>query len=77
MQKHITDEKTGISYTLQGDYYLPDLTLPPEEETRPIGIYGMWHKMYLMEHKKAVFTIMQMNGALHTYLVDLNEQTNY
>lgn len=74
MQKHITDEKTGISYTLQGDYYLPDLTLPPEKETRPIGIYGMRHKMYLMEHKKAVFTIMQMNGTLHTYLADLNEQ---
>ena len=74
MQKHITDEKTGITYTLQGDYYIPDLTLPPEEEKRPIGIYGMRHKHYLMEHKKAVFTIMQMNGTLHTYLADLNEK---
>ena len=74
MQKHITDEKTSIGYTLQGDYYLPNLTLPPEEDKRSIGIYGRRHKMYLMEHKKAVFTILQMNGTLHTYLADLNEQ---
>lgn len=40
MKKHITDEKTGISYTLHGDYYLPDLELPAQEEERPIGIWG-------------------------------------
>ena len=38
MQHNIYDEQTGISYTLQGDYYLPDLTLPPEEEKR-IGVW--------------------------------------
>ena len=74
MEKHIIDEKTGITYTLQGDYYIPDLTLPPEEKNRSVGVWGMRHKRYLMEHKKAVFTIMQMNGTLHTYLADLNEQ---
>ena len=63
-----------ITYTKVGDYYLTDLTLPPEEENRPIGVWGMRHKHYLMEHKKAVFTIMRMNGTLHTYLADLNEQ---
>ena len=40
MKNHITDEKTGIGYTLQGDYYLPDLTLPAEKE-QPIGTYGI------------------------------------
>ena len=40
MKKHIIDEKTGIGYTLQGDYYIPDLTLPPEKDKRPIGIWG-------------------------------------
>ena len=40
MKKHITDEKTGISYTLHGDYYLPDLELPAQKEERPIGIWG-------------------------------------
>ena len=63
-----------ITYTKVGDYLIPDLTLPPENEQRPIGVWGKRHKRYLMEHKKAVFTIMQMNGTLQTYLADLNEQ---
>ena len=42
MEKHIMDEKTGISYTRQGDYYLPDLALPAEEE-KPFGIWGQRH----------------------------------
>ena len=63
-----------ITYTKVGDYLIPDLTLPPEKEQRPIGVWGKKHKRYLMEHKKAIFTIMQMNGTLQTYLADLNEQ---
>ena len=75
MKKHIIDENTGIGYTLQGDYYIPDLGLSPKTDNRSIGVWGMRHKRYLMEHKKAIFTIMQMNGTLQTYLADLNEQT--
>ena len=63
-----------ITYTKVGDYLIPDLTLPLEKEQRPIGIWGKRHKRYLMEHKKAIFTIMEMNGTLQTYLADLNEQ---
>lgn len=63
-----------ITYTKVGDYYLPDLALPPEEDTRPIGIWGMRRKKYLMNHKKALFTIMTMDNTLHTHLVDTNEQ---
>ena len=63
-----------ITYTKVGDYLIPDLTLPLEKEQRPIGIWGKRHKRYLMEHKKAIFTIMQMNGTLQTYLADLNDQ---
>lgn len=74
MKKHIVDEKTGISYTLVGDYYIPDLTLPPEEDTRPIGVWGKRRKQYLMNHQKTLFTIMSMNNTLHTHLVDINEQ---
>ena len=62
-----------ITYTKVGNYLIPDLTLPPETDERPIGAWGMRHKRYLMEHKKAIFTIMQMNGTLPTYLADLNE----
>lgn len=63
-----------ITYTKVGDYYLPDLTLPPEEDTRPIGIWGKRRKQYLMNHKKAIFTIMSMNNSLNTHLADINEQ---
>ena len=74
MEKHIVDEKTGISYTLQGDYYITDLTLPPEKDTRPIGIWGMRHRDYLKNHRKAVYAIMVMDDTLHTHLADINEQ---
>lgn len=74
MEKYITDEHTGISYTLQGDYYIPDLALPPEADCRPIGVWGMRHKCYLMEHKKTIFTIISMNNTLHMHLADINEQ---
>ena len=73
MKKHITDEKTGISYTLHGDYYLPDLELPAEEE-RPIGIWGQRHLRYIREHRKALYTGLFFDGKLNSYLADLNEQ---
>ena len=73
MKKHITDEKTGISYTLHGDYYLPDLELPAEEE-RPIGIWGQRHLRYIREHRKALYTGLFLDGKLGSYLADLNEQ---
>lgn len=76
MEKHIIDEKTGISYTLQGDYYLPDLTLPKDTETRSIGLYGERHRRYLQEYKKAVYMELLYSGRLHSYLADINEQAN-
>ena len=51
MKQHFTDERTGIRYTLQGDYYLPDLQLPPEKETE-IGLWGQRHLRYLKHHRK-------------------------
>lgn len=74
MKKHITDEKTGISYTLHGDYYLPDLELPAQEEKRPIGIWGRRHLRYIREHRKALYTGLLLDGKLNGYLADLNEQ---
>ena len=73
MKKHITDEKTGISYTIHGDYYLPDLELPAEEE-RPIGIWGQRHLRYIREHRKALYTGLFLDGKLNGYLAELNEQ---
>lgn len=73
MKKHITDEKTGISYTLHGDYYLPDLELPAGAEM-PIGIWGRRHLQYIREHRKALYIGMLLDEKLNGYLADLNEQ---
>lgn len=73
MKQHFTDERTGISYTLRGDYYLPDLALPAEEQ-QPIGIWGQRHLRYIREHRKALYTGLLLDGKLNSYLADLNEQ---
>jgi len=73
MKKHITDKKTGISYTLHGDYYLPDLALPAEKE-KPIGIWGRKHLHYLKEHKRLVYLNLLTSGRLNEYLASIDEQ---
>lgn len=73
MKQHFTDEKTGISYTLQGDYYLPDLALPAEEQ-QPIGIWGQRHLRYIRQYRKTLYTELLTYGKLNGYLADLNEQ---
>ena len=73
MGKYIYDESNGLWYELQGEYYLPCLTLPPEEE-KPIGIWGQRHKLYLKEHRKTTYITLLTSGKLNTYLADINEQ---
>ena len=73
MDKYIYDENNGLWYELQGEYYLPCLSLPPEEE-KPIGIWGQRHKRYLKEHRKATYTTLLTSGKLNTYLSGINEQ---
>ena len=73
MEKYIYDEKIGLWYELHGDYYLPCLTLPAEEE-QPIGIWGQRHRRYLRQHRKALYTELLTSGRLNSYLADLNEQ---
>ena len=74
MQKNIYNEQTGISYTLQGDYYLPDLTLPTQKEERHIGVWGQRHLRYIREHKKALYTSLLTSGKLQSYFADVEEQ---
>ena len=64
--------ENGISYTLVGDYYIPDLQLP--EESRPIGLWGRMHKAYLELCHPAQYNDLVLSGNLWTYLADLNEQ---
>ncbi len=73
MDKYIYDENNGLWYELQDDYYLPCLTLPPEEE-RPIGIWGQRHKRYLKEHRKATYTTLLTSSKLNAYLADIDRQ---
>ena len=74
LPKHYTNEKTGISYTLHGDYYLPDLILPEEEDKRPIDKWGSLHKSYLQQHKRVFYNTPVTNLTLHTHLADIDEQ---
>lgn len=66
--------QNGISYTLVGEYYIPDLELP--EESRPIGRWGRMHKAFLQEHRPGQYSALLLSGKLWTYLADLNEQAD-
>ena len=74
MEKYIYDESNGLWYELQGDYYIPCLTLPTEKEYKPIGLWGQRHKRYLQEHKRAVYITFLTSGKLNCYLTDIDEQ---
>jgi formamidopyrimidine-DNA glycosylase len=67
------DEDTGIDYILVGDYYIPAIELP-EDDDRPIGKWGWMHRAYLEETNPLLLNHLTLTGKLHTYLADLNEQ---
>lgn len=73
MEKYIYDESNGLWYERQGDYYLPCLSLPWEEE-RPIGLWGQRYLRYIREYRKALYTSLQLSGKLNSYLADINQQ---
>ena len=73
MDKYIYDDKNGLWYELQGDYYIPCLILPAEKE-QPIGLWGQRHKRYLKEHRKATYTTLLTSGKLNSYLADIEDQ---
>lgn len=72
LKKEFTDEKTGISYTLVGDYYLPNLVIEPEKKVI-LNKYGRMRLRYLKEHKKAEYTILFMKGKLNKHLKEIQE----
>ena len=72
MKKQIYDEKNGMSYTLHGDYYLPDLVLREEE---PIyGKYGMLRKQFLKEHRSARYQYMLLTGKMNEHLNQIDQE---
>ena len=66
-------EQMGGTYTRQGDYCLPNVCLPPEEE-RPIGVWGKRRLRYLKQHHKALYYNLLTSGKLHSHLADIEEQ---
>ena len=73
MEKYKFDENNGLWYELQGDYYLPCLKLP-EEEQAYIGIWGQRHLRYLKEHRRVRYANLLTSGKLNGYLVDIDRQ---
>ena len=73
MEKYIMDERTGINYIRRGDYYLPDLALPAEEE-KPIGIWGRNHLQYIKKHRRIFYLNLLTSGKLNSYLFDVDRR---
>lgn len=74
MEKFIIDERTGLRYELVGDYYLIAGDDEPEEEQKPIGIWGQRHLRYLKNHRKVLYANLLTSGKLDNYLADINKQ---
>lgn len=66
-------EQMGGRYEQQGDYLIPCLTLPPEEE-QPIGVLGQRHLRYLRQHKRLLYANLLTSGKLNSYLADVDRQ---
>ena len=66
------DKKTGIEYHLEGDYYIPNLTIPKQEKII-LNKYGRMRLNYLKEHKKAEYTILFMENTLIDHLEEIQE----
>lgn len=66
-------EEMGGTYTQVGDYLLPDLKLP-EEEQQPIGVWGQRHRRYLKEHRRATYATLLTSEKLNSYLSDIDRQ---
>ena len=68
-------EQNGGTYRTVGDYKIPNITLPAEAR-KPLGIWGLKRKDYLMKHKQVQFNIMIMNGTLWNHLTEVDEQAS-
>ena len=74
MEKYITDERTGLKYELVGDYYIIAGDDEPEEDQKPIWIWGQRHLRYLKNHRKILYANLLTSGKLNIYLADIDRQ---
>ena len=75
LPKNKIDERTGIEYHLEGDYYIPNIVAPKQEKIT-LNKYGRMRLNYLKEYKKADYTTMLMDGILNTHLKELQEMAD-
>ncbi len=73
MDQYIFDKNNGLWYKLQGDYYIPCLAVPAEEEM-PIGIWGQRHLRFIKQERKGMYMGLLSAGRLNSYLADINAQ---
>ena len=73
LKPNIHDEANGFDYVLAGDYYVPAIELP-EDDDRPVGKWGRMHRAYLEKTNPLLLNHLILTGKLHTYLAELNEQ---
>ena len=73
MEKYIYDENNGLWYELQGDYYIPCLKLPYEEQVE-IGVWGHRHLEYIKHHRQGFYTSLVIGCELNRYLANINKQ---
>ena len=73
MDKCIYDENNGLWYELQGDYYIPCLTIS-EEEQLPIGVWGQRHLRYIRKYHKGLYNSLLLSGKLDAHLADMDRQ---
>ena len=73
MEKYIFEERNGLWYELQGDYYLPCVKLP-EGEQQPVGLWGQRHLRYIKQNRKVFYLNLLTSGKLNNYLSDIDQQ---
>lgn len=74
MEKYITDERMGLKYELVGDYYIIAGDDEPEEEQKPIGIWGQRHLRYLKNHRKVLYANLLTSGKSNNCLANIDRQ---
>ena len=75
MEKYIFDRNNGLWYELQGDYYIPCLKLP-EEEQQPIGLWGQRHLRHLKQSHKVLYYNLLTSGKLNSHIAEIDKQAN-
>ena len=75
MEKYIYNERNGLWYELQGDYYIPCLVLD-EEDIQPIGMWGRKRLRYIKEHRPVLHTTLLLSGKLNSHLAEINQRAS-